>query len=101
MAHYSITEASVVGLPDERYGEDVAAFLRGNGVPSAPLNSTEIASWVGETLGRHKVPKHIFWLGDEVVGVDFPKTGSGKVMKHVLKDIGVRALQKAPLKAKL
>ncbi len=49
--HPSIAEASVVGLPDERYGETVAAFI----IPhkGAAITATEARSWVREKLSHH------------------------------------------------
>lgn len=41
-------------------------------------------------LGRHKAPNWVFWIGDPAVGDDFPKTGSGKHQKHILRAIGER-----------
>lgn len=50
-AHPSIQEISVVGLPDERYGEIVAAFV----IPHHGANVTaeEVRSWVREKLSHH------------------------------------------------
>lgn len=100
LAHSSINEASVVGLPDDKYGEVVACFLRleeGQGKPS----TAEVADFVSEVVGRHKAPKHVFWIGDEGVGDDYPKTGSGKHQKHILRAIGQELLKQGQLKAKL
>lgn len=100
LAHTSIGEASVVGLPDEKYGEVVACFLRQ--VTTAPRpHSSEVSDWVRAALGRHKAPKHVLWIGDPGVGEDFPKTGSGKHQKHLLRDIGKRLIKPEPLKAML
>lgn len=57
--------------------------------------------WVSEKLGRHKEPRHVFWLGDPGVGDDFPKTGSGKYQKHILRDIGNDLVRNTISKAKL
>ena len=89
MAHETIAEASVVGFKDEFYGEVVGAFLRVNEDASRPKDA-DLVAWVRETLGGHKSPKYIFWLGDEAVGPDFPKTGSGKIQKHILRALGDR-----------
>ncbi|CAG8882690.1 unnamed protein product [Penicillium salamii] len=88
MSHPSISEASVVGIKDERYGEVVGCFLKNSG-KQKPADQ-EIKQFVGERLGRHKAPQHVFWLGDAGVGADFPKTGSGKHQKHMMRDIGNR-----------
>ncbi|KAJ5144246.1 uncharacterized protein N7515_003033 [Penicillium bovifimosum] len=100
MTHASIFEASVVGIKDERYGEVVGCFLKLSEGCQRPTEQ-EIMQFVSEKLGRHKAPKHIFWLGDAGVGEEFPKTGSGKHQKHVMRDIGNRLVGMAPVKARL
>ena len=79
-AHEAVSEVSVVGVPDERYGEVVGAFVvrAGNEV----VTKEELREWVGERLGRHLRPKYIFWVGKGA----FPKTASGKIMKFLLRD---------------
>ena len=69
-----------MGIPDEKYGEVVGAFLEGHTQQHPSPN--ELREYVRETLGWHKAPVHIFWLME---GESFPKTGSGKVQKHILK----------------
>lgn len=89
-----ICEASVVGLSDEKYGEVVSCFLRvaeGKPRPSAE----DVRAWVRAKLGRHKVPAWVFWVGieDGCDIMDYPKTGSGKHQKHLLRDIGEKTLK--------
>lgn len=91
LAHPAVIEASVVGLPDDRYGEVVSAFLRPVDYNSRPYDA-KIQKWVGDTLGRQKLPVHVFWIGGAGVGNHFPKTGSGKYQKHILRDIGKKLL---------
>ena len=96
-----MVETSVVGLPDEKYGEVVACFIRQREGSARP-SLDDVAEWVRQTLGRHKAPRHVFWIGDADTGADFPKTGSGKHQKHILRALGKRLLeQKDLLKAKL
>ncbi|KAL4756760.1 uncharacterized protein BDW70DRAFT_153926 [Aspergillus foveolatus] len=100
VAHGSITEASVVGIKDEKYGEVVGCFLKLT--PGRQrVQDAEIQQWVGGSLGRHKAPQHVFWIGDVAVGDDFPKTGSGKHQKHLLRDIGNRLVAQWKLRARL
>ena len=88
-----MAQAAVVGLTDHKYGEVPAAFLephvKDSSKLSRPTNET-LQDWVRAVLGKHKVPIHIFWLGDDGVGDHFPVTGSGKLKKNVLRDIGNR-----------
>ncbi|KAE8326418.1 hypothetical protein BDV39DRAFT_215997 [Aspergillus sergii] len=90
-SHPSIAEASVLGLPDAKYGEVVGCFLK-----SAPivqrLSDEEVQGWVRETLAWHKTPVYIFWIGDPDVADDFPRTGTGKHQKHIMKKIGERII---------
>lgn len=98
MCHASIFEASVVGIRNERYGEVVGCFLKLSPQSPKPTDQ-EIKQFITEQLGRHKAPHHIFWIGDAGVGEDFPKTGSGKHQKHMMRDIGNRLV--GNVKAKL
>ncbi|KAF2824419.1 acetyl-CoA synthetase-like protein [Ophiobolus disseminans] len=93
LQHPVVAEVSVVGLPDDRYGEVVSAFIRLSEGEKKPMIA-DVQRWVGDTLGRHKVPVHVYWIGQHGVADDFPKTGSGKHQKHILRDIGRKLLQK-------
>jgi len=84
MQHPSVLEVSVVGVKDEKYGEIVYAFFQQRSKKNRP-SLKEIREFVRETLGWHKAPAHVFWFGK---GEDFPRTGSGKIKKHVLKEYG-------------
>lgn len=86
MKHPSLTQAIVVGLPDAKYGETVAAFLR----PQPDLSSEkpsdiDVKEWIVSELGVHKAPTRIFWFGEGDVPTVVPQTGSGKIKKHELK----------------
>lgn len=75
-AHDRIAEVSVVGLPDEKYGEVVAAFIihRHHLHPGEKeITIDEVRSWVRERMSHHLVPKYVFFVKD------YPKTASGKI----------------------
>jgi fatty-acyl-CoA synthase len=76
-AHPAVVQAAVVGLPDQRWGEIVAAFVRVDR-DAPPIEQLE--QWAGERLAAYKVPTRWFAL-DEL-----PMTPSGKVQKHILRD---------------
>lgn len=84
LAHPIVSDASVVGLPDERYGEVVAAFVSKK---SAKLEVQEVRDWVKEKLSHHLVPKYVFWVDE------YPKTASGKIQKFKLKEMGIQMLR--------
>ena len=91
-ANPKVKEVSVVGLPDERYGEVVAAFVvshsasPGNG-PEGALAETEVQSWVRSMLASHLVPKYVFFVDN------YPKTASGKIQKFKLRELGQRLMR--------
>lgn len=78
-AHPKIAEVSVVGLPDERYGEIVAAFIIHRHHHLHPeekgVTVDEVKEWVRERMSHHLVPKHVFFVDE------YPKTASGKIRK--------------------
>ena len=74
--HPAVAQAAVYGVPDERYGEQVAAAITTR--PGARAEVAELAEFVGARLARHKVPRH--WrIVDEL-----PMNASGKIQKFVL-----------------
>jgi acyl-CoA synthetase (AMP-forming)/AMP-acid ligase II len=82
-----VGEVAVVGVPDEHYGEQVAAFV----LPAAdrPPDLEALREVTAEHLARYKVPT--YWiLVDEI-----PHTPSGKVQKFVLRDRFVAGEHKA------
>jgi len=77
-AHETVGEVAVVGLPDDKWGEVVSAFVRP--APGRSIDHRELFAHLREHLAPHKTPKHWF-LVDE-----WPLTGSGKIQKFVLRD---------------
>ncbi len=75
--HPTVGEAAVVGLPDERLGEVVGAFIRA--APGESPDRDELFSYLREHSSPQKTPKH-WYLMEE-----FPLTGSGKIQKFVLR----------------
>ncbi|KAJ5619306.1 hypothetical protein N7510_003290 [Penicillium lagena] len=89
LAHEGISDVSIVGVPDERYGEVVAAFVIARDHGSNAIRSEEIQQWVREKLSSHLVPKYVFFLGPSE---PFPKTASGKIQKFKLREMAVKRL---------
>ncbi|KAJ6043043.1 hypothetical protein N7460_004398 [Penicillium canescens] len=89
-AHPQIELASVIGIPDQKYGEVVGAFIAIAGT-SRPTDD-ELRAWTRETLGRHKAPQHVFVFGEEGISSTVPVTGSGKVRKVELRQLATEVL---------
>ncbi|KIX01206.1 uncharacterized protein Z518_08931 [Rhinocladiella mackenziei CBS 650.93] len=91
--HPAVDRAVVVGVPHARLGEVVAAFVGAANSSSSPRPSAdELREWTRQTLGRHKAPVYVWWLGQEGVPAEVPVTGSGKVKKHEMQKIGQKIL---------
>ena len=75
--HPSVGEVAVVGLPDERMGEEVAAFLRP--APGQTLDRNALFAYLREHLSPQKTPRYWYELEE------FPLTGSGKIQKFALR----------------
>ena len=85
--HASVASASIVGVPDEKYGETVGAFLE-VAEGKKRLGDKEVQTWVREKLAHFKAPIYVWWLGQgEGVPEEWPKTMSGKVSKPELREI--------------
>jgi len=79
--HPEVREVAVVGIPDEMWGETVAAAVIPTG-PSAP-ELADIQSWARERLSDYKVPRKL------AVVADLPRNAMGKVTKPAVRDLFV------------
>ncbi|NOY12697.1 MAG: AMP-binding protein [Deltaproteobacteria bacterium] len=74
-----VLDVQVVGIPDERYGEVIGAFIiRKEGVD---LSEEDVIDYTRSRIAPYKKPKHVFFLEA------FPLTASGKVQKYKLREI--------------
>jgi fatty-acyl-CoA synthase len=77
-AHPGVTDVAVVGVPDDHWGEQVAAFVRP--APDSAVTAAELTAYCRARLAAHKTPRH--WVFTDA----FPLTASGKVQKFVLRE---------------
>jgi mevalonyl-CoA ligase len=101
----AIEQASIVGVPDEKYGETVGAFLELRAGSQQPSDD-DIRSWVRKKLSFFKAPAYIWWIDgqDERIPQEWPKTTSGKISKPHLREIAKLAMPSSKIecqKAKL
>jgi fatty-acyl-CoA synthase len=76
--HEAVGDVAVVGVPDERWGEQVAAFVRP--APGRSPTGEELFAFCRQHLAPYKTPRH--WVFVE----ELPLTPSGKVQRFVLRD---------------
>jgi fatty-acyl-CoA synthase len=82
--HPKIQEAAVFGIPDEKFGEAVVAWIRLNEGETA--DAEEIRQYCNEQIAYYKVPKH-FVIVDE-----FPMTVTGKIQKFKMRERSINEL---------
>lgn len=76
-SHPDISEAAVVGVPHEKWGETGAAFLILKS--GKKLSEEEVLAFCQKYLAKFKLPKHLVFLDE------FPKNATGKIDKIKLK----------------
>ncbi len=87
--HPDIVDAQVIGVPDEKYGEELVAWVRLR--PGAePMTAESLRAYCTGRLAHYKIPRYVK-LVDE-----FPMTVTGKIrkidMRHEsIEDLGLRS----------
>jgi malonyl-CoA/methylmalonyl-CoA synthetase len=77
-AHPAVAEVAVAGVPSERWGEEVVAFV----VPAGDLDAEALIAYCRERLSAYKCPKRVVAL------VELPVNRMGKVRRDALAEMG-------------
>jgi fatty-acyl-CoA synthase len=80
-----VKDIQVAGILSEKYGEEVGAFIILH--EDAHLTEEEVREFCRGKIARHKIPRYVFFVDA------YPLTGSGKIQKFKLKEIGERELK--------
>jgi fatty-acyl-CoA synthase len=83
--HPDIVDAQVIGVPDERYGEELMAWIRLR-EGAEPLTAETLREFCTGTLAHYKVPRYV-----KIVDA-FPMTVTGKVRKVEMREVSVEEL---------
>jgi malonyl-CoA/methylmalonyl-CoA synthetase len=75
LEHPSVTEVAVIGVPDDEWGEIVAAAI----VLDTPTEEATLIAWSREKMSGYKVPRK--WVVTDAL----PRNALGKVTKPALK----------------
>ena len=82
--HPEIDDVQVIGVPDQRFGEEVMAWVRLK--PDADVTEESIRDFCRGKIAHYKVPRYVK-LADE-----FPMTVTGKVQKFRMREMAVEEL---------
>lgn len=80
--HPKILDVQVVGVPDIKYGEEVAVFIRLK--EGETMTEEEVKEFCTGQIARHKIPRYIKFLEQ------YPCTASGKVQKFKLREMAIK-----------
>ena len=73
-----VRDVQVVGVPDERYGEDCCAWIILHKGETADEN--EMREFGNASIARHKVPRYFMFVNE------FPMNAAGKILKYKMRD---------------
>jgi len=79
--HPEVSDVQVYGVPDEKYGEKVAAAIQLR--QDSGLTAEEVKDYCRENIARFKVPEYVDFVEK------YPMTASGKIQKYKLREAAV------------
>jgi fatty-acyl-CoA synthase len=78
-AHPDIEDVQVIGVPDERYGEELCAWIKMR-AGAEPLDADTVRQFADGRLARYKIPRYV------MVVDEFPMTVTGKIRKVQMRE---------------
>ena len=87
-AHPAIADVQVVGVPDERYGEELMAWVVMR-PGHDPLTVSDVHDFCRDRLAHYKVPRYVHVVDS------FPMTVTGKIRKVEMRETAVQILRGA------
>ena len=82
--HPEIADVQVIGVPDERYGEELMAWVVLK--PGASLTDEDVREFCRDQIAHFKIPRYIKFVDS------FPMTVTGKVQKFMMREAMVKEL---------
>jgi fatty-acyl-CoA synthase len=76
--HPKIAAASVIGVPDAKYGEAVCAWIQV--APGETLTEAEVREFCDGRIAHYKIPRHVLFVEE------FPMTVTGKIQKFIMRE---------------
>ncbi len=78
LTHPKVSDVQVVGVPDERYGEECCAWIILH--KGETSDDAEMRAFGNASIARHKVPKYFLFVDK------FPMNGAGKILKYKMRE---------------
>ena len=85
--HPAISEVQVFGIPDEKMGEQVCAWVQLN--EGMALTEDELKAYCKDQITHFKIPRYVRFV------TEYPMTVTGKIQKFVMRDQMVEMLENA------
>jgi fatty-acyl-CoA synthase len=82
--HPSVADVQVIGVPDERYGEELMAWLVLR--PGASLTEDDLREFCRGKIAHYKIPRYVKFVSE------FPMTVTGKVQKFKMREQAIEEL---------
>jgi fatty-acyl-CoA synthase len=85
--HPAISQAFLIGMPDDRWGECGCAWIVL--APGEQIERQAVIDYLAERVARYKLPRDVWFI--EEAGL--PKTGTGKVQKTMLQQMAAKLIE--------
>ncbi|HKM15122.1 MAG TPA: AMP-binding protein [Marinospirillum sp.] len=82
--HPAISDVQVIGIPDQKYGEEVMAWIKVH--EGKTLNEEELKAFCAGKIAHYKVPRYFKFTQE------FPMTVTGKIQKFKMRDLSIEEL---------
>jgi len=82
--HPAIEDVQVVGVPDEKYGEELCAWVKLR--PGGELTADDVKAYCTGKIAHYKVPRYVRFTDE------FPMTVTGKVQKFKMREVSIGEL---------
>lgn len=86
ISHQAVADAAVVGVPDEVYGEAVAAFIELR--PGAVVSAEALIEHCRTLIAGYKKPRHVFFIEA------LPRNALGKTLKNELRQMAAEKMMR-------
>jgi fatty-acyl-CoA synthase len=82
--HPEIEDVQVIGVPDQKYGEELCAWVRLR--PGSTISAEQVREFCTGKIAHYKIPRYVR------VTTDFPMTVTGKVQKFKMRETSITEL---------